>query len=178
MLFWLYNWHLSVYIMQFWEKKSFFFKVIVCLYYASINVYEFYLLKLNKNAKLSPSLGFRFFTPCVQVVLINTGWLQTLWSSVLDIIILPFFQSLAKCCSGISVVLTRDWETFAGIFWNDSNGNSHWTVGQMCGHLSPGACQGGPCPNAKRNECQLNAKYWEEEDIWKCMQFASVWKYF
>ncbi|XP_016121811.1 caveolin-2-like, partial [Sinocyclocheilus grahami] len=49
-----------------------------------------------------------FFTPFVQVVLINTGWLQTLWSSVLDIIILPFFQSIAKCCSGISVVLTRE----------------------------------------------------------------------
>ncbi|XP_042589784.1 caveolin-2-like [Cyprinus carpio] len=49
-----------------------------------------------------------FFTPCVQVVLINTEWLQTLWSSVLDIIILPFFQSVAKCCSGISVILTRE----------------------------------------------------------------------
>ncbi|KAK2874051.1 hypothetical protein Q8A67_021204 [Cirrhinus molitorella] len=49
-----------------------------------------------------------FFTPCVQVVLINTGWLQTLWSSVLDIIILPLFQSVAKCCSGISVVFTRE----------------------------------------------------------------------
>ncbi|TRY94876.1 hypothetical protein DNTS_032977 [Danionella cerebrum] len=48
------------------------------------------------------------FTPCIQIVLINTGWLQTLWSSVLDIIILPIFQSMAKCCSGISVVLTRE----------------------------------------------------------------------
>lgn len=49
-----------------------------------------------------------FFTPCVQVVLINTGWLQTLWSSILDIIILPFFQSIAKCCRGINVVLSRE----------------------------------------------------------------------
>uniref|UniRef100_A0A672K7G3 Caveolin n=1 Tax=Sinocyclocheilus grahami TaxID=75366 RepID=A0A672K7G3_SINGR len=30
------------------------------------------------------------------------------YDSVLDIIILPFFQSIAKCCSGISVVLTRE----------------------------------------------------------------------
>ncbi|KAI7794931.1 caveolin-2 [Triplophysa rosa] len=49
-----------------------------------------------------------FLTPCVQVVLINTGWLQTLWSSVLDIFILPFCQSVAKCCGGISVRLTRE----------------------------------------------------------------------
>ncbi|KAL7837130.1 hypothetical protein SRHO_G00268410 [Serrasalmus rhombeus] len=47
------------------------------------------------------------FSPCVKVIFINTGWLETLWSSVLDIIILPFFQSVAKCCRGISVQLTR-----------------------------------------------------------------------
>ncbi|XP_073732316.1 caveolin-2 [Misgurnus anguillicaudatus] len=49
-----------------------------------------------------------FLTPCVQVVLINTGWLQTLWSGVLDIFILPLCQSIAKCCRGISVRLTQE----------------------------------------------------------------------
>lgn len=114
-------------------------------------------------------LHFRFFTPCVQVVLINTGWLQTLWSSVLDIIILPFFQSVAKCCNGISVVLTREWETFAGICWINSNGNSHWTFGQMSGHLTPAVYVKGDhaCPNAKPDECQLAAKDSDNADIWK-----------
>ncbi|XP_062843035.1 caveolin-2 [Trichomycterus rosablanca] len=46
-----------------------------------------------------------FFTPCVKVVFINTGWLKTLWSSVMDIFILPVFHSAAKCCSSISVQL-------------------------------------------------------------------------
>ncbi|XP_066526150.1 caveolin-2 [Hoplias malabaricus] len=48
------------------------------------------------------------FSPCVKVILINTGWLETLWSSVLEIIILPFFQSVAKSCRGISVRLTQE----------------------------------------------------------------------
>ncbi|KAG9260648.1 caveolin-2 [Astyanax mexicanus] len=47
------------------------------------------------------------FTPCVKMVLINTGWLETLWSSILDIIILPFYQSVAKCCGGFSIQLNR-----------------------------------------------------------------------
>ncbi|XP_076860787.1 caveolin-2 [Brachyhypopomus gauderio] len=47
-------------------------------------------------------------SPCVKVILINAGWLETLWSSVLDIILLPFFYSAAKCCGGISARVTHE----------------------------------------------------------------------
>ncbi|XP_076124218.1 caveolin-2 [Alosa pseudoharengus] len=42
-------------------------------------------------------------TPCVKITLLNTGWLQTLWSSMLDTFVLPFFQSAAGCFNSISV---------------------------------------------------------------------------
>ncbi|XP_036388292.1 caveolin-2-like [Megalops cyprinoides] len=46
--------------------------------------------------------------PCAHILLINTQWLQTLWSSVLDIAVSPFFRSFGKCCAAIGIYLTRE----------------------------------------------------------------------
>lgn len=43
----------------------------------------------------------------------NTAWLEALWSSLLDIFILPFYHSVSKCCTSISVRLTREWTTLS-----------------------------------------------------------------
>ncbi|XP_028854957.1 caveolin-2 [Denticeps clupeoides] len=49
-----------------------------------------------------------FFTPCVKITLLNLGWVQTLWSSVLDTLLQPFIQSASRCCSFISVRLRSE----------------------------------------------------------------------
>ncbi|KAM3621932.1 uncharacterized protein V6R79_017955 [Siganus canaliculatus] len=46
--------------------------------------------------------------PCVQLLLINMHWVQTLWSSILNILISPFFTSLGKCCGQITIHLAKD----------------------------------------------------------------------
>ncbi|XP_026868239.2 caveolin-2 [Electrophorus electricus] len=47
-------------------------------------------------------------SPCIKAILVNTGWLETLWHSILDIFILPFFYSAAKCYGGVGVRLTQE----------------------------------------------------------------------
>ncbi|KAL2091221.1 hypothetical protein ACEWY4_013484 [Coilia grayii] len=49
-----------------------------------------------------------FLTPCVKITLLNTGWLQTLWSSVLNIFVLPLQQSAGNCYGQISVRLAQE----------------------------------------------------------------------
>uniref|UniRef100_A0A667X3L0 Caveolin n=1 Tax=Myripristis murdjan TaxID=586833 RepID=A0A667X3L0_9TELE len=46
--------------------------------------------------------------PCVQLCLINMHWVQTVWSSILDIAIGPLFTSFGKCCGSITIRLARD----------------------------------------------------------------------
>ncbi|CAB1353820.1 unnamed protein product [Coregonus sp. 'balchen'] len=46
--------------------------------------------------------------PCMQLFLINMHWVQTVWGSVLDIAIAPFFKSMGMCCGSINVRLARD----------------------------------------------------------------------
>ncbi|RXM93941.1 Caveolin-2 [Acipenser ruthenus] len=46
--------------------------------------------------------------PCVRVFLINMPSIQTIWGSILDTAISPFFRSMGKCCSTINVHLSRD----------------------------------------------------------------------
>ncbi|XP_071018376.1 caveolin-2-like [Oncorhynchus clarkii lewisi] len=46
--------------------------------------------------------------PWMQLFLINMHWVQTVWSSVLNITITPFFKSMGKCCGSIIVRLVRD----------------------------------------------------------------------
>lgn len=41
--------------------------------------------------------------PCVQLLLINMRWVQTVWGSILNIVISPFFASIGKCCSQIII---------------------------------------------------------------------------
>ncbi|XP_058229225.1 caveolin-2 [Hemibagrus wyckioides] len=47
-------------------------------------------------------------TPCVKVVFMNTGRLEMLWKSLLDIFIIPVYHSVSKCCTSVSVHLTRE----------------------------------------------------------------------
>ncbi|KAJ8361171.1 hypothetical protein SKAU_G00176960 [Synaphobranchus kaupii] len=46
--------------------------------------------------------------PCVQLILINMHWVQTIWASILDITISPLFSSMGKCCGAISIRVARD----------------------------------------------------------------------
>ncbi|XP_047439538.1 caveolin-2-like [Mugil cephalus] len=46
--------------------------------------------------------------PCVQLLLINMYWVQTVWASILNILISPFFTSIGKCCGQITIHLTDD----------------------------------------------------------------------
>ncbi|KAJ8370494.1 hypothetical protein SKAU_G00105220 [Synaphobranchus kaupii] len=45
--------------------------------------------------------------PCVQILLLNTHCLRTLWSSVLDVAISPLFRSVGKCCGAVGIHLAR-----------------------------------------------------------------------
>ncbi|KAK2821203.1 hypothetical protein Q7C36_020546 [Tachysurus vachellii] len=47
-------------------------------------------------------------TPCVKVIFMNTGRLEMLWSSLLDIFVLPVYHSVSKCCRSVSVRFTRE----------------------------------------------------------------------
>ncbi|KAM4613776.1 caveolin-2-like [Polymixia lowei] len=46
--------------------------------------------------------------PFVQLCLINMHWLQTVWGSVLNIAVGPFFTSIGKCCGSINIRLATD----------------------------------------------------------------------
>ncbi|XP_032370354.1 caveolin-2 [Etheostoma spectabile] len=46
--------------------------------------------------------------PCVQLLLINMHWVQTVWGSILNILISPFFTSFGKCCGQITIHLAKD----------------------------------------------------------------------
>ncbi|XP_060766012.1 caveolin-2 [Neoarius graeffei] len=46
-------------------------------------------------------------TPCVKVIFMNNTCLEKLWSSLVDIFILPVYHSISMCCTSISVRLTR-----------------------------------------------------------------------
>ncbi|XP_038135757.1 caveolin-2-like [Cyprinodon tularosa] len=43
--------------------------------------------------------------PCVQLLLINMQWIQTAWSSILNIFITPFFSSFGRCCGQVVIYL-------------------------------------------------------------------------
>ncbi|XP_026162120.1 caveolin-2-like [Mastacembelus armatus] len=49
--------------------------------------------------------------PCVQLLLIKMRWVQTVWGSILNILISPFFASTGKCCGRINIHLAKDKET-------------------------------------------------------------------
>ncbi|XP_074490468.1 caveolin-2-like [Sebastes fasciatus] len=46
--------------------------------------------------------------PCVQLLLINMNWVQTVWGSMLNILISPLFTSIGKSCGRITIHLTED----------------------------------------------------------------------
>ncbi|XP_061584484.1 caveolin-2-like [Cololabis saira] len=49
--------------------------------------------------------------PCLQLLLINMHWVRTVWASILNIFISPFFTSVGKCCGEITIHLKNDEHT-------------------------------------------------------------------
>ncbi|TTB85623.1 Caveolin-2 [Bagarius yarrelli] len=47
-------------------------------------------------------------TPCVRIIYMNTTQVELLWSSLLDIFVLPIYHSVSKCCTSISVRFMRE----------------------------------------------------------------------
>ncbi|KAM7402064.1 hypothetical protein PAMP_017334 [Pampus punctatissimus] len=50
-----------------------------------------------------PSYLIWLIMPCVQLLLINMHSVQTVWSSILNILISPFFPSIGKHCGRITI---------------------------------------------------------------------------
>uniref|UniRef100_A0A8C2WF68 Caveolin n=1 Tax=Cyclopterus lumpus TaxID=8103 RepID=A0A8C2WF68_CYCLU len=50
----------------------------------------------------------RLIMPCVQLLLINMHWVQTVWGSILKILISPLFISIGKSCGRITIHLAKD----------------------------------------------------------------------
>ncbi|TKS71684.1 Caveolin-2 [Collichthys lucidus] len=46
--------------------------------------------------------------PSVQLLLINMHWVRTVWGSILNILVSPFFTSIGKCCGQITIHLAKD----------------------------------------------------------------------
>ncbi|XP_022047921.1 caveolin-2-like [Acanthochromis polyacanthus] len=46
--------------------------------------------------------------PCVQLLLINMHWVQSVWANALNILISPLFTSMGKCCGQINILLAKD----------------------------------------------------------------------
>ncbi|XP_012715727.2 caveolin-2-like [Fundulus heteroclitus] len=75
--------------------------------------YRFISLVLAVPVSLAAGLLFAVLSclhiwlimPCVQLLLINMQWIQTVWASILNIFINPFFSSAGKCCSQIIIHL-------------------------------------------------------------------------
>ncbi|XP_076606748.1 caveolin-2-like [Chaetodon auriga] len=78
--------------------------------------YRFISLILAVPVSLAAGLLFALLSclhiwlimPCVQLLLINMHWVQTVWSSILNIVISPFFTSFGKCCGRITIHLAKD----------------------------------------------------------------------
>ncbi|KAM6927450.1 caveolin-2-like [Xenentodon cancila] len=49
--------------------------------------------------------------PCLQLLLINMHWVQTVWAGILNIFVSSFFTSVGKCCGEITIHLTNDRQT-------------------------------------------------------------------
>lgn len=61
-------------------------------------------------SSLSLSLFYiRMVGPCIQCILIGMGWLQRLWSIVVDVVVHPLFLSTGRCCRGFSIHLADKW---------------------------------------------------------------------
>lgn len=87
-----------------------------------------------------PLLSFRLLTPCVKVIFMNTGWLETLWSSLVDVFILPVYHSVSKCGTSISVRLTREWKTFPFTIFHLNLSSRSRDTGTRCGGVVTGRC--------------------------------------
>ncbi|XP_013864471.1 caveolin-2 isoform X2 [Austrofundulus limnaeus] len=46
--------------------------------------------------------------PCMQLLLINMRWIQTVWASILNVFISPFCSSFGKCCGQIIIHLATN----------------------------------------------------------------------
>ncbi|XP_044204702.1 caveolin-2-like [Thunnus albacares] len=78
--------------------------------------YRFISLLLAVPVSLAAGLLFAVLSclhiwlimPCVQLLLINMHWVQTVWGSILNILISPFFASIGKCCGQSTIHLAKD----------------------------------------------------------------------
>ncbi|XP_013864470.1 caveolin-2 isoform X1 [Austrofundulus limnaeus] len=51
---------------------------------------------------------FLLIMPCMQLLLINMRWIQTVWASILNVFISPFCSSFGKCCGQIIIHLATN----------------------------------------------------------------------
>uniref|UniRef100_A0A3Q0SYN5 Caveolin n=1 Tax=Amphilophus citrinellus TaxID=61819 RepID=A0A3Q0SYN5_AMPCI len=78
--------------------------------------YRFISLLLAVPVSLAAGLLFAVLSclhiwlivPCVQLLLINMHWVQTVWASIANILISPFFTSIGKCCGQVTILLAKD----------------------------------------------------------------------
>ncbi|XP_075967262.1 caveolin-2-like [Anarhichas minor] len=79
-------------------------------------IYRFISLLLAVPVSLAAGILFAvlsclhiwLITPCVQLLLINMHWVQTVWGSILNILISPLFISIGKSCGRITIHLAKD----------------------------------------------------------------------
>ncbi|KAK9529066.1 hypothetical protein VZT92_013183 [Zoarces viviparus] len=79
-------------------------------------IYRFISLLLAVPVSLAAGILFAvlsclhiwLITPCVQLLLINMHWVQTVWGSILNILISPLFISIGKSCGRITIHLAND----------------------------------------------------------------------
>ncbi|XP_037535471.1 caveolin-2-like [Nematolebias whitei] len=73
--------------------------------------YRFISLLLAVPVSLAAGLLFAVLSclhiwlimPCVQLLLINMRWIQTVWASMLNVFISPFWTSFGKCCGQVVI---------------------------------------------------------------------------
>ncbi|KAM6947107.1 caveolin-2-like [Lycodopsis pacificus] len=79
-------------------------------------IYRFISLLLAVPVSLAAGILFAVLSflhiwlimPCVQLLLINMHWVQTVWGSILNILISPLFISIGKSCGRITIQLAND----------------------------------------------------------------------
>ncbi|XP_068450908.1 caveolin-2-like [Clinocottus analis] len=79
-------------------------------------IYRFISLLLAVPVSLAAGILFAVLSclhiwlimPCVQLLLINMHWVQTVWGSILNILISPLCFSIGKSCGRITIHLAKD----------------------------------------------------------------------
>lgn len=60
----------------------------------------------------------RCVMPCIQACHTCLPCVRSIWISIVNIFIMPFCESVSRCCNGIYVSLSKDWHNvMGGIIW-------------------------------------------------------------